>query len=415
VSPVDNENVGDGTSKEVKVTVKLVDATSNFPLYNSVVKIGDVVFTQSNENPELWSGSVSVPKEGVTVEIVATTVDRKEVRRSVKLLNKAGSLKPLVLGVNPGLYLLVYDPAAHRIAKITVGNSLWTEYVTDPRLTGTNILFDYNSCYEHAYTTLDTSNPDSKIVAAAGVGTTIPSIHYAGTVTRPVNLTYDGTAKRLLVVSKTAVNPDKYSALALPVPNLSTCTNANPPGFINLKDEKAQLEPVVATTAWDIPAEVVKGTFKSFAIYRKSNIFVIADERDVNGTKRTFISGYKEGANGYAEFKYSKEVGSDISNITINNNSTSGNAYFAENKSSLVAGKLKSMNLTTGEVSDLGESRNGITVANYSELRIDNTNQRLYIADAVSDSIFSVDLKTLIMTELPVAPGKKPETNNTID
>ena len=407
VTPADNANVGTGASKNVAVTVKLVDEISNAPLYGALVTVGDISFSQSDKDPTLWTGMVNVPKDGVTVEIVATTVDRKVVKKSLKLLNKTGALKPLVMGVNPGAYLMIYDPEAHRIAKINVKNNLWTDYVTDPRLAGTNILFDFNSAYEHAYTTLDTSNPDSKVIVAAGVGTAIPGVFYAGTVTRPVNVTYDGTARRVLVLSKTATSPDKYSALALAVPSAaSTDTNNPTKGFINLKSETTQGEAAVASTAWDVPQDVVTGTFKSFAFYRKGTMFLIADERDVGGTKRTIISAYKEGANGYAEFKFSKEVGGDISNITVNNNSTNGTAYFAENRSSLVAGKLKAMDLKDGAVTDLGESRGNVTIANYSELRIDNTNQKIYIGDSVSDSIYVVDIATRALTELPVTPAK---------
>lgn len=394
----------------------MVDETSGAPLYGAVVSIGDNRFEQSTVNPELWTGSVNVPKDGVSVEIVALTVDRKEVKKSLKLLNKSGALKPLVMGVNPGQYLMIYDPEAHRIAKINVKNSLWTKYVADPRLAGTNILFDFNSSYEHAYTTLDTSNPDSKVIVAADISSAIPSVHYAGSVTRPVNITYDGTARRVLVLSKAATNPDRYEALALAVPSQASSDPQNNPtkGFNNLKTEATQTEPASYTTAWYVPQDLVSDTFKSFAFYRKGTMFLIAFEREINGTKRTIISGYKEGSNGNAELKFSKEVGGDISNITVNNNSTNGTAYFAENRSSLVAGKLKAMDLKDGTVSDLGESKGNVTVANYSELRIDNTNQKIYVADSVSDSIYVVDIATKTLTEMPVQPSVQ-TSNSTAD
>ena len=52
---------------------------------------------------------------------------------------------------------------------------------------------------------------------------------------------------------------------------------------------------------------------------------------------------------------------------------TEGMIYVAENKSSLMTSKLKAINVSTGAVSDMGEIKGGITIADYSDLRIDNS------------------------------------------
>ena len=54
--------------------------------------------------------------------------------------------------------------------------------------------------------------------------------------------------------------------------------------------------------------------------------------------------------------------------------------------------KLKAINLTTGEVSDLLAVPNERTIGGYSDLRMDNVNKKLYVGDAISDVIFVVEL-----------------------
>ena len=148
------------------------------------------------------------------------------------------------------------------------------------------------------------------------------------------------------------------------------------------------------------------GSLKSFAYYRNGSMFLIADERTISGVKKSVIQAFTEGVNGAAQFKFEVSVGPDISNIAVNNGNSTGAAggfaYVAENKSSLIAGKLKKIDLTKGEVSDLGEIKGNVTVANYADLRIDNTNQKLYIGDSVADSIHEINISTKVLKELPL-------------
>jgi hypothetical protein len=408
VSPLDHANVGSGVSVDVNVTVNMIDKVTNAQLYGASVTVEGIEFKQDLVNPLLWSGKVTVPKDGLNFEVVVETSDKTIFTLEVTYQNKTGALKPLVMGINPGSYVMVYDPQAHRIAKINLINNLWTQYLQDPRLAGTEILFDFNSGYQHAYTMIDSDRADTKRLVAAGIADGVPAVFFAGTVTQPTNITYDGTKKRVLVVSKTSSNPDKFSVLGIPT-GTGVGTEALGGGFANGKSEVDSFQPASFSLAWNVPADVLKGPFKSFAYYRKGATFLIADERVINGSKRTVIQAFAEGSNGIAVKKFEKEVGPDISNITVNNGNQAGSpggfAYVAENKSSLLVGKLKAIDLNDGTVTDLGEIRGNTTVANYSELRIDNTNQLLYIGDSVSDSIYEVKLSDKTMRELPILPA----------
>ena len=91
------------------------------------------------------------------------------------------------------------------------------------------------------------------------------------------------------------------------------------------------------------------------------------------------------------------QLGADPSNIAINN--TAGIIYVAEQHSS-AAGKIKAIDINTGRVSDLVQSISGNPPGSYTQLRIDNVNKKLYIADAVSDAFFVVDLTTNSLSEL---------------
>lgn len=130
---------------------------------------------------------------------------------------------------------------------------------------------------------------------------------------------------------------------------------------------------------------IVKGKFKQFAFHRVSGTFVVADERVYAGQTITVLQGFSEAG----EKRFEAKVGPDISNITINN--PKGIIYVVENHSS-VDGKIKAIEVATGKVSDLLPAGENNYIGAYSEIRIDNVNQLLYIADAVSDAFFVVDL-----------------------
>lgn len=399
--------MGSGVSVDLDVVVELMDEVTGGSLYGASVTVEGIAFKQEVTNPLLWKGKLTVPKDGITFEIIVETIDKIIFTKTVTYFNKTAALKPLVMGINPGKYILTYDPVAHRIAKVDLLDFTWKQYIQDSRLTGTDILFDFNSGFQHAYTFIDGSDANNKRLVAAGIVDGVPPVFYAGSVTNPVNIVYDSRNKRVLVLKKTAENPDKFTALGVTT-GTGDANDALAGGFMDGKSEADSFMPIKENLAWDVPLGTTKGPLKSFAYYRNGNMFLIADERMISGVKSTVIQAFVEGVNGVAQWKFDVTLGADISNIAINNGNSTGAvggfAYVAENKSSLVAGKLKKIDLNTGVVSDLGEIKGNVVVANYSELRIDNTNQRLYIGDPVADSIYEVNISTKVLSELPIVP-----------
>ena len=169
----------------------------------------------------------------------------------------------------------------------------------------------------------------------------------------------------MIVLSKAG---DKYSVYSVATAANVGTTDAPTPAFPNGKTSATNNQPAATTFLRDLPEGVVQGTYRHFSIHRNTKTFVIADERERGNTKVTVIQGFSE-ANGNKIFE--AEVGADISNMAIAN--TEGMIYVAENKSSLMTSKLKAINVSTGAVSDMGEIKGGITIADYSDLRIDNS------------------------------------------
>ncbi|RYE28114.1 MAG: hypothetical protein EOP48_33855, partial [Sphingobacteriales bacterium] len=221
---------------------------------------------------------------------------------------------------------MVFDPFAHRIAKVTLIDKLWTEYLQNSELKGEKVLFDFNSGNQHAYTIVNLNQ-----LVAAGIAKPSPAAFYAGSIPNPINITFDSTNKRVLVLTKANENGiDKYSAVAV-----ATGDNADT-AFVNPKTDTTSFEPAVAPVVWNVPAETIKGTYKDFNFHRLSKTFVIAEEREISGVRRTIIQGFTEGS---GVKKFQVQIGADISNMAINN--TDGIIYVAENKSSLIASKIK--------------------------------------------------------------------------
>lgn len=400
VSPQAGANVGKGGTAQVTVVVELTDE-----LYGTAV-VGNASVTADGvalvaESATRWKGTVSIPRGGKTIDIIAD-VGGKTTKQTVKYLNKADPLKPYLLGINPGVYAMVFDPIATRIAKVGLNPlsnlGIWEDYLTDSQLKGENILFDFNSTNQHAYTVVNGNQ-----LVAAGIAKSSPADYYGGSLPSPVNITFDLTNKRLLVLSNVA---NKYSVYSVATAQSNV---ADLPAFPNGKTSTTNNEAATTTFLRDLPDGVVQGAYRHFSFHRNSKTFVIADERESGGSKVTVIQGYSE-ASGAKVFE--AQVGADISNMAIAN--TEGMLYVAENKSSLMASKLKAINVANGDVTDMGEIKGGITIADYSDLRIDNAKKKLYIGDAVGDAIYEIDLNTKALSELPLTAAQ-PQTGPVVD
>ncbi|RZA04224.1 MAG: hypothetical protein EOO68_08695 [Moraxellaceae bacterium] len=316
----------------------------------------------------------------------AVLADGTELNANAKLFNKRNSLSPKFLGVSPGSYLILLDPQRQSIRKLRLSDLVWYDYLTTPRLNTLQNL-EFNSTWEFIYSSFKSQADDT--LFALRVSQASPGFYYPGCLPGSVaNIVYDNTNKRTLVVLARQEQDGRRFKV------LSFAADQNT-GFVDAQQSFSDPPciPAPQNVVWDIPAEVIQGTFKDFNYHRLGKSFVVADERIVNGAATTAIQVFSD--NGDKRFEV--QLGADVSNMAINN--TEGVIYVAEQHSS-AAGKIKAIDINTGLVTDLVQSISGYSPGSYTQLRVDNPNKKLYIADDVSDAFFVVDLTTNNMSEL---------------
>ncbi len=386
VRPKPFENVGKGDELEVATVVRVFDAESNTPLQGLEVKQNFVSLQQDRADPSLWKGTMVVPENGVEFPLSAVLADGTELNANGKLLNKRNSLSPSFLGVNPGAYLIFVDPERQMIGKLNLSNMYWTDYLFDNALSNVHF-FDFNSSWETLYATYKPQA--SEELMAFNVASRFPLFfHHSDCLPGAVaNITYDITNKRTLaLLPRQEKNTQRFKVLSFAVDQNT--------GFIDAKQNlSTPCTPAQQNVVWDIPAGVIKGVYKDFNYYRLGKLYVLADERMEIGSTYTAIQVFSESG----ERRFEVRLGADISNMAIDNNA--GIIYVAENHSSF-AGTIKAINITTGQVTQLVKSISGNSPGAYTQLRIDNVNKKLYIADDVSDAFFVVDLATGSLSEL---------------
>ncbi|MEY4588823.1 MAG: hypothetical protein RL497_899 [Pseudomonadota bacterium] len=392
IKPKPYENVGLGDSLDVETLVQFYDEESNAPIKGSGVTLNTSPLIQDAANPQLWKGKINVPEGGVDLTLAGFLADNTQVKSAGKLFNKRDAINPSYLGVNPGQYLAFFDTASGRgmIGKINLVNDphYWFNYFQNSILVNLPLIFDWNSRLQTIYVL----EPNGGRLFAAGVENSVPSAFFAGHIPGVVNLTYDATAtnRRVIVVTKnTESGSNRYRVLALATDDIK--------GFSNAQTERNSFAPAATQLIWDIPSDIIRGTFKYFNFHSASKTYIISDERSVNNIQQTVVQGFSE--NGQKKFETT--VGGDSSNMAVDQ--AAGLVYIAENHSS-ANGKIKSIDINTGEVRDLVGSDGESHVGAYSNIQMDNVNKRLYIGDDVSDSIFVVDLVTHTMSELVFGP-----------
>lgn len=378
-------NVGKGDEVEVATVVRVFDAESNTPLKSLDVKQNSISLKQDSEDPSLWSGTVVVPEGGVDFPLSAVLASGGAINANAKLFNKRDAVKPSYLAVVPGAYLLYLDAHSGIVGKFFLKNMLWSEYIVNSELKKNNIIFDFDSTNQFVYGVIPQQGRSDELLGMK-VSTAFPTLSRAGCLpSSPVNITFDATNKRLLVVlQEQGKGLVQFNVLSFP-------THSD--GFVDYKLASAVCAAAEQHLVWAIPADVVRGTFKEFHYHRLSKTYIVADERVAKGATFTVIQGFSEAG----EKRFEARVGADISNLAINN--PAGVIYVAENHSS-AGGKIKAIDIATGRVTDLVQDNGGSLVGAYTQLRIDIVNKLLYVADDVGDAFFVVDLATNKMTEL---------------
>ncbi|HEY6530082.1 MAG TPA: cadherin repeat domain-containing protein [Cellvibrionaceae bacterium] len=386
--PRPNENVGTDKpgSMEIETVVRFFDAESNIPIKDGIVTLNTSALIQDAVDPQLWKGKITVPEGGADVALTGFLADKTPIKSATQLFNKRDSINPSYLAVSPGRYLVFFDPDRSMIGRISLENGLWYSHITNSSLPSHFPTFDWNSTREDIYLLQNNTN---NIYALGLRSAWSLDIFYAGYIPGVVNLTYDYTNQRLIALAKnTEAGSSQYRALALATDN----TN----GFVNAQPNTGSPIPAITQLLWELPNDIILGTFKYFNFHRASKTYIIADERNINNIQQTLVRGFGE----HGQKKFEALIGPDISNLTINEKESL--VYVAENHS-LATGKIKSININNGDVADLIDSYGTSAVGAYSSIRIDIPNKLLYIGDDVSDSVFVVDLTTRSMSQINIS------------
>lgn len=386
VTPRLNENLAQKTDTQVNALVRLYDAESDSTLDSGSVYVNGRALLQDANNPQLFRGEITVPAAGMDIRVQGTYGSRQTVSVQGKLFNKLSAVSPDYFGVNPGQYLFYLDRADSSVSKLPLDTATSFRYIQNYLFLNANPIADFNSLYQTVYTVVE-SDVGRQELYAFNVDTASPKYYSAGcTADKILSIHYDGLNKRVLLVTQAAAQSNSgYTILSLAVSESEGFVNSDKRGDCN-----KTMQPVTVST---LSTELIKGKFKQLVFHRLSGTYVVADERMQAGRAVTVLQGFSEAG----EKRFEAIVGPDISNITINN--PMGIIYVAEHHSS-AEGKIKAINVANGEVSDLLTTLGDNYLGAYSDIRIDNPNQLLYIADAVSDDYFVVNLATNTLTNL---------------
>jgi hypothetical protein len=384
VSPKANANVGQGVPIDVEVTVKVDDKESNGPLNSGSVTINGVKLAKDSTDPTIWKGYVPVLGGVTDIEVSVVTADNIVLKETAKWTNSPGALKPQFMALVPGGYLATIDPAHDFMAKIFLaGMPQWVEYAGNDELFSPFTLFDFNSKYQTTYF----AGQDKQLLGAS-IASAVPRMYYGGTIAGLSGLTYDSSANRLLVMTQAQNNQFAIASVGLSATQ----------GFANAKTSTTRSAAAQTSPVWNLPANTIQGKFKYLSFHRASKTYIFSDERTVGGVAQTVVQGFSE--NGQKRFEAT--IGADSSVIAVDE--AAAFAYVAE-KSGTNNAKLKAINITSGDVSDLLASQGDYTIGGFSDLRMDNVNKKLYVGDAISDVIYVVDLEAKSISELEHMPA----------
>lgn len=388
VTPKIYQNVGDGIEKQVRTRVQFVDVESGAVLKGDSVVVDKTAFVKDANNPDLWNGVLTVPAGGVEFEASGRLEGGLDLHSKIKLLNKANAISPSYLALNPSTYIFTYDASRGLVGKLNLQNYILETYLESSGLKNILNVSDFNSGQQFFYSLVE------RELYAVNLGRSVPQGYAAGCFTevgfKPLSLIYDLRQQRIVLLTQQLVNgTNQLRVLSMATDNTTGLANAS---LITDLSSNTCTAPIYAPI-WDLPVATLPGTFKQFALHRDSRTLIFADERIINNQPVTVVQGFSE----TGEKRFEAQVGPDISNLAVNQ--SEGIIYLAERHSS-ARGTLKTINVSTGAVGDLTVRYTTNEIGAYSDLRMDNPNKLLYIADAVSDSLFKIDLQAKILNSI---------------
>ena len=379
IKPQPFENVGAGDLVEVETLVKFYDAESNTPVIGGNITLNSKPMEASGEDAKIWKSKIAVAEGGVDLDISASADTNGAINRKEKLLNKRNAANVGFLWAVQGDWMMVAGGGLDIFTGFNLASGEMVEVGTDLHYTSEPSVEPGIACHPFLLACYGIYN------RANGVGfisinyplTGLPRI-WLNQVTTPlpanlVGLAVDAEHQRMVFVSK-MLGKLNISAGAL--------------------DEYGNLLGGDVLSLFSLPSDTFKNGLKQFAVHGRSNTFVFTEPRSLNDVLQTFIQGFSEA--GVQRFEV--QLGANISNLVVHE--SAGLIYVADNNRASGA-QLKAIDIATGVVQDLIYEQGVVPHGAFTGLALDQVNDRLYVADSISDSIYQVDLKNKSMSELP--------------
>ncbi|HMU66337.1 MAG TPA: cadherin repeat domain-containing protein [Cellvibrionaceae bacterium] len=379
IKPQPFENVGTGEPVEVETQVKFYDAESNTPVADGNITLNSMPMEAAGEDAKIWKSKIAVAEGGVELNIAASASTVGAINIKEKLLNKRNAANVSFPWAVQGDWMMVagggldiltsFDLTSGELVEPGTGLYYPLGQFDRPSVTCHPFLL---VCYGIVYGSNSADLIRINYAPAAQLQISI------GQLSSPlqgnlVGLGVDAEHQRMVFVSEML---GKLNISARPL------------------DEYGNLLGENDLFLFSLPSDTFKNGHKQFAVHGRSNAFVFTEQRSLNGVLQSFIRGFSEA--GVQRFEV--QLGANISNLVVHE--SAGLIYFAENNLGSGA-QLKAIDIATGVVQNMIDEARGVPHGAFTGLALDQVNDRLYVADSISDSIYQVDLKNKSMGELP--------------
>lgn len=377
IKPQPFENVG--TGDPVETLVKFYDAESNTPFVNGNITLNSMPMEASGEDAKIWKSKISVAEGGMDLDISASASTVGAINRKEKLLNKRDAANVSFLWAVQGDWMMVAGGGLDILTSFNLASGELVE-------PGTGLyyplgLFDEPTAKCHPFLLIcygiDTGSNSAGFIRINYAPAELPRISISQVSTplpaNLVDLAVDGEHQRMVFLSE-----------MLGKLNIS----------VGALDERGNLLGDNDLFLFSLPSDTFKSGHKQFAVHGRSNTFVFTEQRSLNGVLQFFIRGFS----GVGVQRFEAQLGANISNLVVHE--SAGLIYVADNNRASGA-QLKAIDIATGVVQDLIDEQGVVPHGAFTGLVLDQVNDRLYVADSISDSIYQVDLKNKSMSELP--------------
>jgi|GEM_PF-1713020 len=379
------ENVGQGEAVDVEALVRFYDQESNMPM-QAQVTINAKLLAPVDDDPTLWKGTISVPQGGEILSVKGSELQGKQTQTSLsaKVFNKPYSINPT--------YFTNINEQSFDMPTFMFGVDGQSDFFA-------RYNFSTGKLTAHIWL----SQEQQALNAELNFGEIVKLEHY--------KIAVRASDAQVWLLDKDRNSPQQSSILRQSDKGLNFTSILAPIGsFDFVFDEMAakgfylvgdgaqavgqltvvpiELSAHIVSSAepeFKLPASVIKGAYKKFAVDFSSESYVFADERVIGGQLQTLIQCF----NRAGEKRFAVVVGPDISNMVVH--SAANVLYLAENSKHARA-KLKVINLANGELKDLVSLPAQHEHGGFTSLGLDAARNRLLVGDFISDSIYVVDL-----------------------